>query len=164
MLSSGTALTSSQLLPCRIANCCWLTITQLSSQTARYARPAPSSCSHLHASRLCTCSGATFALCLLVCAVASSSHQSTRQHSANRAASLGGHALIESVTFAVAELLSMASSQQPFAAATIQEPWSASAWDGLRLFSLHLTAIGGSGAAARTVLAPLERIKVLQLK
>lgn len=50
---------------------------------------------------------------------------------------------------------------QPFAAATFQEPWSASAWDNLRLFSLHLVAIGGSGALARTALAPLERIKVL---
>lgn len=50
---------------------------------------------------------------------------------------------------------------QPFAAATFQEPWSASAWDSLRLFSLHLVAIGGSGALARTALAPLERIKVL---
>ena len=49
---------------------------------------------------------------------------------------------------------------QPFAAATFQEPWSASAWDSLRLFSLHLVAIGGSGALARTALAPLERIKV----
>ena len=49
---------------------------------------------------------------------------------------------------------------QPFAAATFQEPWSASAWDNLRLFSLHLVAIGGSGALARTALAPLERIKV----
>lgn len=51
-------------------------------------------------------------------------------------------------------------SSQPFAAASVQEPWSAGAFDSLRLFSLHLIAIGGSGAAARTAVAPLERIKV----
>lgn len=51
-------------------------------------------------------------------------------------------------------------SSQPFAASSVQETWSAGAFDSLKLFSLHLTAIGGSGAAARTVVAPLERIKV----
>ena len=51
-------------------------------------------------------------------------------------------------------------SSQSFAAASVQETWSAGAFDSLRLFSLHLTAIGGSGAAARTAVAPLERIKV----
>ena len=50
--------------------------------------------------------------------------------------------------------------RQPFAAATVQETWSAGAFDSLRLFSLHLSAIGVSGAAARTAVAPLERIKV----
>ncbi|KAL3140504.1 hypothetical protein ABBQ32_005089 [Trebouxia sp. C0010 RCD-2024] len=52
-------------------------------------------------------------------------------------------------------------SSQPFAASSVQETWSAGAFDSLKLFSLHLTAIGGSGAAARTVVAPLERIKIL---
>lgn len=51
-------------------------------------------------------------------------------------------------------------SSQPFAAASVQEPWSAGAFDSLKLFSLHLMAMGGSGAAARTAVAPLERIKV----
>ena len=32
--------------------------------------------------------------------------------------------------------------------------------DALRLFSLHALCLGGSGALAKTAVAPLERIKV----
>ena len=33
-------------------------------------------------------------------------------------------------------------------------------WDALRLFSLHALCLGGSGALAKTAVAPLDRIKV----
>ena len=50
--------------------------------------------------------------------------------------------------------------EQHFFVATYQESWSATTWDTLRIYSMHLVTAGGSGAAARTALAPLERVKV----
>ena len=50
--------------------------------------------------------------------------------------------------------------QCTFVAASAQEPWSAVLWDALRLFSLHALCLGGSGALAKTAVAPLDRIKV----
>ena len=40
------------------------------------------------------------------------------------------------------------------------EPWTAIVGDAMRLFSLHALCLGGSGALAKTAVAPLERIKV----
>jgi hypothetical protein len=41
-----------------------------------------------------------------------------------------------------------------------QDPWFARAWDNFRLFSIQLACAGGSGAVAKTAVAPLERVKV----
>ena len=43
---------------------------------------------------------------------------------------------------------------------TYKEPWTATIWDHLGLFSLQLASAGGSGAIAKTAVAPLERVKV----
>lgn len=40
-----------------------------------------------------------------------------------------------------------------------KQPWTASLYDQLRLFSVQLLCSGGSGALAKTAVAPLERIK-----
>jgi hypothetical protein len=42
----------------------------------------------------------------------------------------------------------------------IKEPWTALALDNLRGFSVQLACAGGSGAIAKTAVAPLERAKV----
>ena len=42
-----------------------------------------------------------------------------------------------------------------------KEPWTAALYDQLRLFSVQLLCSGGSGALAKTAVAPLERIKVM---
>lgn len=44
--------------------------------------------------------------------------------------------------------------------ASYKEPWTASLWEGLLRFSVQLASAGGSGALAKTAVAPLERIKV----
>lgn len=49
----------------------------------------------------------------------------------------------------------------PLAACSIPEPWAATVWDTLKLFSLQLGTLGGSSAIAKTAVAPLERVKVL---
>ena len=41
-----------------------------------------------------------------------------------------------------------------------KEPWTATVWDQLNQFSLQLAVVGGSGALAKTAMAPLERVKV----
>lgn len=41
-----------------------------------------------------------------------------------------------------------------------KEPWTSLAIDNLRGFSVQLACAGGSGAIAKTVVAPLERVKV----
>lgn len=43
-----------------------------------------------------------------------------------------------------------------------KEPWTAALYDQLRLFSVQLLCSGGSGALAKTAVAPLERIKILR--
>ena len=43
-----------------------------------------------------------------------------------------------------------------------KEPWTATVWDQLNQFSLQLAVVGGSGALAKTAVAPLERVKVCQ--
>ncbi|CAL8463599.1 g3133 [Coccomyxa elongata] len=45
--------------------------------------------------------------------------------------------------------------------ASYKEPWTASLWDGLQRFSVQLASAGGSGALAKTAVAPLERVKIL---
>ena len=41
-----------------------------------------------------------------------------------------------------------------------QEPWTAALFDNARALSLQLVCAGGSGAIAKTAVAPLERVKV----
>ncbi len=41
-----------------------------------------------------------------------------------------------------------------------REPWSATLLDQAKLFASHLLCVAGSGALAKTAVAPLERIKV----
>ena len=43
-----------------------------------------------------------------------------------------------------------------------KEPWTVLALDNLRGFALQLACAGGSGAIAKTAVAPLERVKVLR--
>ncbi|KAF8055733.1 cation/proton exchanger 4 [Scenedesmus sp. PABB004] len=43
----------------------------------------------------------------------------------------------------------------------MREPWTALALDNLRGFSVQLACAGGSGAIAKTAVAPLERVKIL---
>lgn len=47
--------------------------------------------------------------------------------------------------------------------ASYKEPWTASLWDGLQRFSVQLASAGGSGALAKTAVAPLERVRVCQV-
>lgn len=47
-----------------------------------------------------------------------------------------------------------------FAAATYKEPWTATFWDNLKVYSRQLATAGGAAAIAKTTVAPLERIKV----
>ena len=44
-------------------------------------------------------------------------------------------------------------------AASYKEPWTATVWDNVKLYSLQLAAVGGSGAFAKSAVAPLERVK-----
>lgn len=44
--------------------------------------------------------------------------------------------------------------------ASYKEPWTASLWDSMQRFSVQLASAGGSGALAKTAVAPLERVKV----
>ena len=41
-----------------------------------------------------------------------------------------------------------------------RQPWTATIWDYLTEFSVQLLVAGGSGAIAKTAVAPLERVKV----
>jgi hypothetical protein len=41
-----------------------------------------------------------------------------------------------------------------------RQPWTATIWDYLTEFSVQLAVTGGSGAIAKTTVAPLERVKV----
>ena len=41
-----------------------------------------------------------------------------------------------------------------------RQPWTATIWDYLTEFSVQLLVAGGSGAIAKTTVAPLERVKV----
>lgn len=43
---------------------------------------------------------------------------------------------------------------------TRKEPWTATYFDNLKLFSVQLACAGGSSAIAKTAVAPLERVKV----
>jgi hypothetical protein len=51
---------------------------------------------------------------------------------------------------------------EPTAAPTyrFKEPWTATLVDNLRSFGIQLVCAGGSGAIAKTAVAPLERVKV----
>ena len=42
---------------------------------------------------------------------------------------------------------------------TRKEPWTATYFDNLKLFSVQLACAGGSSAIAKTAVAPLERVK-----
>lgn len=42
-----------------------------------------------------------------------------------------------------------------------KEPWNVTAWDNVRMFGVQLLYTGGSGAIAKTAVAPLERIKLI---
>ena len=42
---------------------------------------------------------------------------------------------------------------------TRNEPWTATYFDNLKLFSVQLACAGGSSAIAKTAVAPLERVK-----
>ncbi|PNW78500.1 hypothetical protein CHLRE_09g394800v5 [Chlamydomonas reinhardtii] len=61
------------------------------------------------------------------------------------------------------ELLSgpLASGRPPGKPLVIKENWTAALSDQLRLFSVQLICSGGSSAVAKTMVAPLERIKIL---
>ena len=51
---------------------------------------------------------------------------------------------------------------EPTAAPTyrFKEPWTATLVDNVRSFGIQLVCAGGSGAIAKTAVAPLERVKV----
>lgn len=51
---------------------------------------------------------------------------------------------------------------RPQANFRFKEPWTSLALDNLRGFSIQLACAGGSGAIAKTAVAPLERVKVSQ--
>lgn len=53
--------------------------------------------------------------------------------------------------------------KNPQANYRFKEPWTSLALDNLRGFSVQLACAGGSGAIAKTAVAPLERVKVSQV-